>query len=239
MMKIPYLIVLFVCFALSPAHADDNANAEENIREVLGVLLPDEPVDRIRTTPFNDLYEVMMGPNVIYISGDGRFVLKGDLLDMQERINVTEQERTAARKHIFASLKPEEFIEFSPENPEHVVYVFTDIDCAYCRRLHQDIPVLNQQGLSVRYLAFPRAGMGSNTANTMEAVWCSRDRRQALTDAKNGKRVNPNQCDSPVGKEYLLGQKIGVRGTPAIYTEDGEELTGYLPPAELISIVRK
>ena len=237
MSRLTCLVVLFLYFVFLPASAETNEEAENNIRNVLSVLIPDETINRIRTTPFSDLYEVLMGPNIIYISGDGRYVLKGELLDMQQRVNLTENERAVARKTIFAGLQKDEFIEFSPKAPEHTIYVFTDIDCSYCRRLHRDVPVLNESGISVRYLAFPRGGMGSNTANMMEAVWCADDRKQALTDAKNGKKITSKQCPNPVEREYLMGQQFGVRGTPAIYTEDGEELSGYVPPAELLKIV--
>lgn len=239
MKKLLFLMILFSGFLFTSAFAQTNSEIENNIRKTLSVLLPDETVNRISETPFKDLYEVQIGPNVIYMSGDGRYVLKGDLLDMQKRVNLTENERSQARKEIFAGLSKDEFIEFSPKNPQHTIYVFTDIDCAFCRKLHRDVPTLNEKGISVRYLAYPRTGMGSPTANTMEAVWCSDDRKQALTDAKNGKRIVSKQCPNPVEKEYLMGQEFGVRGTPAIYTEDGKELSGYVPPDQLYKIVNK
>lgn len=232
-----YLVTLLLIFAFQNTYAESREEVENNIKNVLGVVLPDEKINSIKTTPFDNLYEVQLGPNIIYISGDGRYILKGDLLDMHARTNMTENERTLARKQIFASLSNNEFIEFSPEKPEHTIYVFTDVDCAYCRKLHKDVPALNDGGVSVRYLAYPRGGMGTNTARLMQSVWCSDNRQQALTDAKNGKQIISKQCPNPVEREYILGQKFGVRGTPAIYTEDGKELSGYVPPAELINIV--
>lgn len=229
---------LFTCLAAPLAHADERAEAEKNIKKVLGDLLPDEPVTRVRATPFDGLYEVLMGPNVVYMSGDGRYIFKGDMLDMQARENLSENERSLARKRIFSAMPSEKYIEFSPVNADHLIYVFTDIDCAYCRRLHQDVPVLNSHGVGIRYLAYPRAGVDSSSFEKMESVWCADDRKKALTDAKSGKQIQPKQCKNPVEEEYLLGQKFGVRGTPAIYTEDGEELSGYVPPEQLIQIVQ-
>lgn len=239
MKKLLYLPVFFICLHIPFSHAETDSAAEKNIKATLAGLIPDEPVTRIRTTPFDNLYEVLMGPNVIYMSGDGRYILKGDLLDMQTRTNLSENERAMARESIFHNLTREEYIEFSPQNPQHILYVFTDVNCSYCRRFHKDMPVLNEHGIGVRYLAYPRAGIGSRTAAMMQSVWCAADRKQALTDAKNGKNISVKQCKNPIEKDYLLGQKIGVRGTPAIYTENGEELSGYMPPDELISIVSK
>ncbi len=234
-------LVLFVCcLAAGYVHADASPEeVEQNIRATLQKFVPDEPVTRIRSTPFENMYEVVLGPNVIYMSGDGRYIFKGDLLDMNARENVSENERAEARKQIFAGLSQEQFIEFSPEQPRNIIYVFTDIDCGYCRRLHRDVEVLNENGLGVRYLAYPRGGIGSPAFDKMEAVWCADDRRQALTDAKNGREFTSKQCPNPVASEYELGQRFGVRGTPAIYTQDGEELSGYMPPDELLKMVNK
>ena len=233
------VLLTLICILPVPVYAGDLDRAEQNIRQVLSALIPDEPVTRVRETPFDNIYEVLMGPNVIYMSGDGRYILRGDLLDLKDRLNLSENERTLARKEIFANLNQDDYIEFGPKNPEHLIYVFTDINCSYCRKLHRDVPELNKNGVGVRYLAFPRGGIHTNAGIIMQSVWCANDRKQALTDAKNGKKIPSKQCDDPVEKEYLLGQKIGVRGTPAIFTADGDELTGYVPPGELIRIVKR
>jgi thiol:disulfide interchange protein DsbC len=100
------------------------------------------------------------------------------------------------------------------------------------------MPVLNKNGLAVRYLAYPRGGIDSTAYSKLEAVWCADDRQQAMTDAKNGKNVVSKQCSNPVANEYELGQKFGVRGTPAIYKANGEALSGYIPPDDLLDIVK-
>ena len=238
MRKLNYLLTMILCCLAFSGYAESTADAEKNIRHTLQQLAPDDTITRIGPTPFENLYEVIMGPSVIYMSGDGRFIMKGDLYDMQEHQNISENERQLARKAIFSSLSANEYIEFSPENPEHIIYVFTDIYCGYCRKLHHDVPVLNKNGLAVRYLAYPRTGIGSSSYSKLEAVWCAEDRQQAMTDAKNGKNVVSKQCSNPVANEYELGQKFGLRGTPAIYKANGEELSGYIPPDDLLNTVK-
>ena len=229
-------IVISLFYSLS---VNANEDVERNIRQSLTGILPEVEITRISKTPLENIYEVIVGPNVIYVTGDGRYVFKGDLLDIQKRLNLSEGQRLAARTELFNALSADEIIEFAPEKTNHVIYVFTDIDCAYCRRLHRDVPVLNEHGVSIRYLAYPRAGIGSRAFNDMEAVWCSKDRKQALTDAKNGEQIIPIKCDNPVEAQYKLGKELGIRGTPAIFLEDGEEIPGYMPPAELLKHVNK
>jgi thiol:disulfide interchange protein DsbC len=232
--------IICVLFSLSYSlglYADEDV--ERNIQQSLAKILPDVEITRISKTPIDNLYEVLVATDVIYMTGDGRYVLKGDLLDMQKRLNLSEELRSTARTKLFNTLSADEIIEFAPKKTDHVIYVFTDIDCAYCRRLHRDVPVLNENGVSIRYLAYPRAGIGSRAFNDMQAVWCAEDRKQALTDAKNGKQVIPKECDNPVEAQYKLGKALGIRGTPAIFLEDGEEIPGYMPPAELLKYVKK
>ena len=237
-MKIVKIICVLISLSYSLSlYADEDV--ARNIKQSLANILPNVEITRISKTPIDNLYEVLVETNVIYITGDGRYVLKGDLLDMQKRLNLSEEQRSAARTELFNTLSADEIIEFAPNKTDHVIYVFTDIDCAYCRRLHRDVPFLNENGVSIRYLAYPRAGIGSRAFNDMESVWCADDRKQALTNAKNGEQVIPKKCDNPVEAQYKLGKELGIRGTPAIFLEDGEELPGYMPPAELLKYVNK
>jgi thiol:disulfide interchange protein DsbC len=117
----------------------------------------------------------------------------------------------------------------------HTITVFTDVECGYCRKLHSEIAQLNDRGVQVRYLAYPRAGPGTDDWAKMEAVWCSTDRKKAITDAKAGKAIKAAQCSTPIAKQYKLGEQLGVRGTPAIFTDSGEYIGGYLAPDQMVS----
>jgi len=238
-MRFKLLFGYLLCLGLvsSGSHADENVEA--TIAQGLQSLLPDAEITSITPSPIAKIYQVMIGPDVVYVTGDGRYVLKGDLLDLQERRNLSEEKRSIARIDILENISRQDLIEFAPEKTEHAIYVFTDVDCTYCRRLHRDVPELNKNGVAVRYLAFPRSGFDSAAYRSMVAVWCSEDRQQALTDAKNGKTVKSSQCDDPVKKQYQIGKNLGVRGTPAIYLEDGTELPGYMPPEKLVNLIRR
>lgn len=241
-MKKPLYVFALAGLLSLPVYADESedlARVEKNITESLKNYNLEGELTRIRSTPFGNLYEVMIGPDLVYMSGDGRFVLKGDLLDLQEQKNVSEEQRAMARKEILESIPAGEYIEFAPEETEHVLYVFTDVDCVYCRRLHQDVPELNGNGIAVRYLAWPRNGVNTEAGNIMQSVWCAEDRQQALTDAKNDKPVEAEECSNPVEKQYRLGHKIGVNGTPAIFLESGEDLRGYRHPEEIVKIFNR
>lgn len=225
---------LFISFS---ALAEDELNAELTL--ALSRLLPDVEIDDVSPTPINGLYQVVIGSDIIYMTRDGNYVIKGEILDLEERRNLTEDVRAVSRVKILGSIKEDDYIEFSSENMQDAIYVFTDVDCGYCRKLHQDVPELNSLGVTVRYLAYPRAGVESAAGHEMSSVWCAEDRQKALTAAKNRESVEAKSCDDPVAEQYAMGQKLGVRGTPAIYLQNGRMLPGYMPPDEIIKQLKR
>ena len=236
-MRYDWLLIFTVFLFSSVATADPDR--EDFLRKAITDVFPDVEITRIKPSPIPGLYEVMLGTEMIYLSEDGRYILQGDLVDLGEKINLSERERAAARKQVLESIPASETIDFVPEGAQHTVYVFTDITCGYCRRFHQDVAELNGRGVSVRYLAYPRAGTGSDAFTDMESIWCAANQNTAMTLAKRGDPVTPAQCDNPVRRQYELGQALGVRGTPAIYLENGQELPGYVPPDTLLEALQQ
>lgn len=230
-----FTVLFLMLLAAAPAAADEAI--AERLTQRLGELLPDNPVTSVRPAGVGGLYEVMLGTEVLYMTGDGRYLLRGDLMDLDARRNISEERRAEARVDSFKGVPAEQLIEFAPPNPRHVVYVFTDVDCTYCRRLHAEVEQLNARGVAVRYLAYPRAGPGSPTYRRTESVWCAPDRRQAMTDAKAGKPVPERSCDSPVQAQYDLGRTMGVEGTPTIILSNGRVVGGYVPADTLVRYV--
>lgn len=228
-MRVFLLLILYFPFSL---FAD--SNVEKNIVDSLSELFIDIKVSDIKQTPVEGLYQVLIGADVIYITSDSRYVFKGELLDIKNKENLTENLRSMTRAKMLSKLNGKDYIEFSAKNQKAAIYVFTDVDCGYCRKLHNDVAELNEKGVSVRYLAYPRAGTDSPTGRTMSFVWCSKNRQKALTLSKNNKEVEQVECDDPISKQHELGGNLGVRGTPAIYLEDGTSLPGYMRPDELI-----
>jgi len=211
---------------------------EQAVRERMSTMFEGEEITSITASQVPGVFEVMLGASLFYVSEDGRYALRGDLIDLEERRNVSDERRAQARRQVFAELDPADLVSFAPAdgNTRATLYVYTDVDCGYCRKLHNEVPELNAAGISVEYLAFPRAGLKSESFDKVAAVWCSSDRRKAMTDAKAGKPVDAPACDNPVAAQFELGQSMGVSGTPAVYTKDGEQLGGYVPAKRLIKM---
>lgn len=221
-----------------PAATNDKI---EKIKKELKKMFGGEEADKVTESAFPGLYEVTVGTEVVYISEDTQYLFYGNLIDRKNKIDLTRKAKEAAevayrkvRKDILDKQDPNKAITFKAKDEKQVLTVFTDIDCPYCSKLHNEVPTLNKNGITVRYLMFPRAGLRSNSYQKAVSVWCADDQQQAMTDAKKRKPVPNKQCDNPVAEQYQLGQEIGVNGTPALVTEDGTLIPGYMPADILI-----
>ena len=212
--------------------------AEDRARAAIESINPRVVVDAIAAAPLPGFREVIVGGQVLYVTDDGKYLLQGSLFDVAAKKELGQAGLAAVRKKLLATVPVGERIVFAPANPKHTVSVFTDIECGYCRKLHEDIAEYNKRGIAVEYLAFPRQGLDSPDYRAMVSVWCASDRKRALTDAKAGKRVAQRTCENPVASQYELGQRIGLTGTPMIIAEDGTQMPGYLPPDALLATLQ-
>lgn len=233
------LCSICVLFAASGFSAQAETDSEKQIRAVLQQKFPQSHINRIEKSVLPDLYEVEMPPHIFYISKDGRYVLNGDLIDMSADRNITQEKQAKVRIETINKLGEDSMIIFEPKETKHTISVFTDIDCGYCRKLHSEIEKYNALGIRVRYLSYPRTGPGSESFKKAESVWCAKDRKKALTDAKNGKTIDSKPCANPVMQHFITGTKVGVTGTPAIFLENGQLLPGYYPADRLAKVLEQ
>lgn len=200
-------------------------------------LFGTEP-DTLKPTPVPGVYEASFGMELIYVSKDGRYFFSGDMIDGSTRTNLSENTRSSARMTKFKELDAEKSISFKAKGDEkHVLSVFTDIDCPFCVKLHKEVPKLNELGVTVNYYGYPRAGLGSGSHKKLVSVWCSDDQQQAMTDSKNGKALDPKECENPVADHFKIGRELGVTGTPALITDTGTLIPGYRPAAQLAKML--
>lgn len=208
---------------------------------LLKMLPAGSKLEDLRPSPIPGIYELSQGADVSYLTADGKFFLDGNVYDMGTRENLTEARRTKARIAMINAVPESQMLIFSPKNPQYTITVFTDVDCQYCRKLHSQMAELNKLGVRVRYMFYPRTGPNTESWRKAEAVWCAADRNEALTRAKAGGTMETTKgCGpTPVAREYALGQSIGVRGTPAIITEGGDYINGYMAPRDLVQEIKE
>lgn len=229
--------------ALGAATSGGEDARVEELRAQLDEKYPQLDVDTIRPTPIDGLYEVVAGTEVHYLSPDGRYLLRGSLIDLEEERDLTAERSEELTHAAVAQVQEKRMVIYEPADgpAEHQITVFTDTSCQYCQRLHNELmQMIEQYPVRVRYLLYPRAGPDSDAAETMRDVWCAADSQAALTAAKRGESVpaRGDDCDTPVADHFALGKRIGVSGTPYVLIgNDGPVFPGYRQPEALRSMM--
>lgn len=227
-----------------PAKASQNSHKSvvkmAALKEQLEEKLRGLEIKDIEESPVEGFYQVFYAGEVLYVKEDGQFLFTGDLLELAENAPINHSEMAVAalsakqapmRKEVLASMNENDMVVFKAEKEKHVITVFTDVDCTYCRKLHQQIGKFNDQGVTIRYLAYPRAGIGSSAYNKLVSIWCSEDRHSAMDDAKLRRKFGNKTCKNPIADQYQMTRSFNLSGTPALVLEDGELIVG-LPPIE-------
>jgi len=238
-----YTFTLFLLFSVGcSADSSEDSNDIEDVKNKLIEILPEE-IDllSIQKTDMQGFFEVNFeGIEPLYVSSDGNYLVSGDiyLITKEGLVNKSEARRDYQRKTLISNLDKKELITFEPEELIHNVFVFTDVDCGYCRQFHNQIDAYLELGIRVNYLAYPRAGVGSESFRKISSAWCDDDPNYSLTLLKQGKDIEIKLCaDNPVEKHFKLGNALGVQGTPSIITDEGKMIPGYLPPQDLLNIL--
>ncbi|WP_105167594.1 bifunctional protein-disulfide isomerase/oxidoreductase DsbC [Pseudoalteromonas sp. T1lg23B] len=238
MKKLMYVAAMACCFSTFANTAPEAISAEEvaplaidPIKESFAKL--GVTVSSIEDSPVAGLKTVLTDKGVLYASADGKYLMQGNLIDLENRVNVTDQALSGVRKEGVAQYQ-DSMIVYKAENEKHQITVFTDITCGYCRKLHRELEDYLSAGITVKYLAYPRGGLQGSGYEDLRNVWCAKDAAQALTDAKAGQKVaKVENCSAPVAEHYQLGQSFGLSGTPAIILDDGTLIPGYQPADSL------
>jgi thiol:disulfide interchange protein DsbC len=227
------VLAAFPALAMGPA-----PEVAERILKNLKQARGDLEFSEVKLSPISGLYEVrVVGGPTLYVTEDSNFFVAGDLFRIKsgQFVNIQEQARAKERAQLMAGIDQKDQIVFSPKGePKAYVNVFTDVDCGYCQKLHQEMDKINDLGIEVRYLAYPRAGANSASADKLATAWCADDPQATMTKLKNREPVPVKVCENnPVAEHYRLGGLVGVSGTPNMVTPDGEIIGGYLPAEQL------
>ena len=226
------ITLLVTVFSLPAAFAAEPADVQA-LRKALTERLPKAADATIKQSPVKGLYEVLSGGQVMYMTGDARYVIDGSMFDLEQRRNLTEETRSVVRKQVVDDLGEDNMLVYKPKGEtKHTITVFTDIYCPYCQRLHQEMDQYLEQGVKVRYVFLPFKGKKS--FDTSVSVWCADNQNAAMDKAKAGEDIPTKTCDNPISEHQSLATTLGIRGTPAIMLENGYLNPGYVPADKLV-----
>jgi thiol:disulfide interchange protein DsbC len=237
---IPQVVAACLVFMLSFSFANSAEESIEDMTRLLKLRLGTDKVETPTATGVDGVYQTRFGNKFAYLIEGGRYVFIGDMVDLKMSRNMTEVSRRGLVVQELASFDSKKQIVFPAENEElAVLNVFTDTSCGYCQQLHKEVKYLQEAGISVHYFPYPRGGNRGPGYSDLKKVWCADDKLTAMSIAKGAKMgslASSEDCESAlyVDEGYILGNRIGVTGTPALYTSDGTMFNGYVPHQQLI-----
>ncbi len=230
------LLLLTLVPPALPAQSDEI----ESVRRSLVVLLPDIVPDSVRSSVIPGLYEVVVGSRLVYVTADGRYLIEGEITDLEQRKNLTLPRLNEVTLGSIEAVGEALMLVFEPSGEvRHTISVFTDIDSAFSRKLHRELPHYANLGIRVRYLFFPRAGRNSPSYHKAVSVWCAEDRKQRLESAMSGRSVPEGGCVHPVDAHLQLAEKLGISGAPVLVLDNGELLPGYVSAQRLSDVLNR
>ncbi len=229
------LFVTLLALSAFAAFAGGNVNLSL-LKERIG---GQDKIKSIKPSVIPGLYEVQINNQIIYLSADGEKVISGEIYDLKNKKSITEQASNELRKSALAAVADSDKIIYKAKKERYKVTVFTDISCPYCTKIHRKVPEFNELGITIEYLAFPRAGVGSRTANKMQKIWCAKNKTVAFSEASENREYPEQSCDgNQVGEQFKLGEELGIGATPTMVLNDGELLAGYMKPKDLLTYLQ-
>ena len=228
--------IILMLFAASLMWAQQ-PSVLENLKKILPQGLN---INFYEESEIENFYVVNVANNqILYVSNDFKYVFAGDVisLDNGNPSSLNELYQAKLVKQVMSLLEDTRTINFTAENEKHLIKVFTDISCGYCRLLHSQIDDYLALGISIEYYGFPRDGIQTQIFEDMQSAWCSDDPKLSITKLKAGDDVEKKTCQNPIQMHYEYGQLLGITGTPSIFLSNGQKLSGYIPASELIKII--
>ncbi|MDH5393415.1 MAG: DsbC family protein [Gammaproteobacteria bacterium] len=236
-MKNTLKAILITVFMFVNGQAQAAEDQQANLRMMISKTFPGIEISKFKQTVIPGMLEFTMGAKVLYVTKDGRHLFQGNIYDLVSQQNLTEESEKTVRKTALDDFGEKNTLVYKAKNEKHFITVFTDIDCPYCRKLHEEVAQYTSNNVSVRYLFLPFKGKKSLEKSV--SVWCSKNPTKAMTDAKEGRQITTATCDNPIEKHMQLGREFGIRGTPAIVMDNGEMIPGYRPAKDVLKILNQ
>lgn len=225
-----------LCFLVSIPGVAVGGDLEE-LKKHLEKRFGDLHIRELNPTPIPGVYEMVFGTRIAYVTADGKYMITGNLVDLENRRNLSSERHGQLIQQSLGKIGDAKMIVFAPKRTKRTITVFTDVDCPYCAKFHLEVAALNDAGVKVRYLLFPRTGKDSESYKRAVAVWCAKDRNKAIGVAKSGGKLDMKTCANPVDEHLALGEDFGVTGTPSLFLDDGRMAPGYVPARELLTLL--
>ena len=231
-----FLILITLTLLVSCAKKE---NTDIDINKKVSEAYPSVSIDKIRKID-DKFHEIIINNQIYYATNDGKYLIVGNVIDLDTKESITENTKMNQRLSIIDSIDKENFFVFKPQKTEHTLTIFTDPSCPYCQKLHNEIPDLLDNNIEIRYVLFSRNGNDVDAYNQLVSAWCSEDKTETLENLFSGDLLDETEpCDNPIAKNLEHAGLLSVEGTPTIFLEDGRIIPGYQSAKNILAFIEK
>lgn len=197
---------------------------QKTLQQKLSQRLPSlPPIESIRVTPMNGLFELKVGNSVIYTDATGEYIIEGHILETRSQRDLTAERLEEINRVAFNNFPFQDAIVWKNGTGKRRLVVFADPNCKYCKHLEQELQKVKD--VTVYTLLLPI--LGADSQAKAENIWCLKDRTAAWRDWMLENKAPARlfgQCATPLQRNLQLAQRLSVNGTPAMFFEDGSRL---------------
>lgn len=210
-----------------------SANADEaKIRQLVQAKFPSMAVDSVSKAPFAGLYEVVLDGEVVYTDEKVEYFFAGSIYDIRTTPprNLTQESNSQMIVKTLSGLTSQS-IRRVRGNGKRTLYTFEDPNCGYCRQLHKELAKITD----VTIYTFLLPILSPDSVDKAKAVWCAKDQAKAWDEVMTTSVVadSGKTCETPIEKNLQLMRRFGIRGTPAIYLANGQQIGGFIPAEKI------
>ena len=218
-------LALFLFASLSPAQAGEN-----EIRMMLQSKFPNKgKIEHIVKTPYSGLYEILIGDQLIYADERGEYLFDGSVIEVKSRTNITEERHSQLISVDFDKLPLDLAVKKVKGNGKRKLAIFTDPNCAYCKRLEKELTKVSD--ITLYLFLYP---IFHDSDEIVRNVLCAKDPFNVWDDLMlNGITPASVSCETSTDKVVALGKKLHIKGTPNLIFTNGIRVPGYLSVEEL------
>ena len=217
----------------------------QRVKQLIEKNIPNIDISSIEKSKMPGVYEILSSGKILYVSEDGNYLISGKLFAIDKGIKDLTTEsmqrfdaiNLPMRRDTLSGVSEDDMIVFKADKEKHRITVFTDVDCSFCRKLHKEMGSYNKLGITVQYMGFPRAGLGSPSHKKLQTVWCAKDQHAAMDRAKIDRKFGTDTCDDPLAEHLKIVKEFGLSGTPAIILKSGQLIAGFVEADDLLKII--
>jgi thiol:disulfide interchange protein DsbC len=211
------------------------AAQEAAIRKNLAERLPQlGKIDEVTKAPIPGLFEVRVGTSVYYTDPAGDYLVNGDVLDLRQKRNLTEERKNKLMAIAFDDLPVKDAFVVTRGTGKRKLAVFQDPNCGYCKKFERDLQKVD----NVTIYMFLYPVLGPDSVDKSRNIWCAKDKARAWQDWMVRDVAAPAApapgCDaSALERNRDFGRKHQITGTPTLVFADGNRVPGAIGVAQV------